>query len=95
MIAAILKSNWPAPFSRTIRDPNGKPLKTMTFTQGCPVELTEDEAKALAPDIGKALTYPQLDASGKPTGKPIRDDSELEAKPLPKEDEPKGRRRGR
>lgn len=55
----VLKKSWPGPFRRTVLG------EQLAFTPGDPVPVDAETAKALAPDIGKALDFCKVSPVGK------------------------------
>lgn len=68
MPLVMLKRDWPGNFRRTITEKvRGKDVKrTLEFSPGVPVELTNAEIKAVLPDIGIALLPVELDEKARP-----------------------------
>jgi len=52
---------WPGNFRRVMRDEEGNAVKTLTFTPGVPVNVSDDEYVYLMPDIGPALVDVEMD----------------------------------
>lgn len=69
----MLKKTWPGNFRRTVRDAEGQPRRVLEFAPGAPVELTEEEAAAVADDIGPALVPVMLDEKQRPRVLPLRE----------------------
>ncbi len=67
--ALILAPTWPTTFRRIVRDPTGKPLRTLSFEKGNPVLIDGDDLKAVQCDIGRAIVPAALDSQGKPQSK--------------------------
>ncbi len=61
----MLRRDWPAPFSRSVRDKKGNVKSTLTFEPGVPVELTDSELKAIESHIGNNLHVVEIDKSGR------------------------------
>lgn len=60
----MLRPGWPRGFRRTVK--SGKKSKVVAFQPGQTVEVTEEEFKQLAPDIGLAVFEVELDEKGRP-----------------------------
>lgn len=60
----MLKPRWPGNFRRTILV--GGESKVIEFHPGDPVEVTDEEFAALAPDIGVAVFEVERDEKGRP-----------------------------
>jgi len=60
----MLKPSWPGIFHRTVG--TGEQAKRLEFAPGEPVEVTDEEFKALKPDVGVCLFEVQRDEKGRP-----------------------------
>lgn len=90
--AVMLKPSWPASFSRSVRDKDGKVLTRLTFEPRQPLVLEGAELAAVRGDIGIALVYAATDEYGEPVPKPAADQAKaakgFTAKPKPKAEKP-------
>lgn len=60
----MLKPGWPGTFHRTVKTDKGERL--LTFSPNLPVQVTADEMKLLAPDIGLAIWPIERDDKKRP-----------------------------
>jgi len=69
----MLRPGNPATFRRTVqRDAKGQPVRKLEFHPLQPVEVSDEDFFAIAPDIGTVLVYAAIDEHGKPLPKMAR-----------------------
>lgn len=62
----MLRQGIAGPFRRTVWDDKGGVVEQLVFHAGQPQQLTDQQCRAVARDIGNALLLVEIDKSGRP-----------------------------